>query len=173
MKNDAIIRDFLRWSDDDAAIHAISLRKEALYREILAEKGIQALPGVRELLELLHAQGIPTAIGSSTHRLNITLTLQALGLSDRFTAICSAEDVTKGKPDPQVFLLAAEALHMPPEKCLVLEDAQVGIDAALAAGMKAVGVATTHPAEHLQKTHLTVHRLTELHWDNLLALARL
>jgi beta-phosphoglucomutase-like phosphatase (HAD superfamily) len=74
----------------------------------------------------------------------------------------SAEDVTHGKPDPEVFLLAAQKLGMSPNRCVVFEDAHVGIEAARAAGMKVVGVATTHPADALQGADRVVRQLDEL-----------
>jgi beta-phosphoglucomutase family hydrolase len=164
MKNEWILPNLLNWTQDPAQINRLSLRKEELYRDIIRERGIEALPGVRELLDLLHAKGIPAVIGSSTHRLNITTTLDSLGLGHRFAAICSAEDVTMGKPDPQIFLQAAQKINRPPAACVVFEDAQVGIDAALAGGMKAVGVATTHPLGTLRGSHRQVNRLTEVDW---------
>jgi HAD superfamily hydrolase (TIGR01509 family) len=164
MKNEWILPNLLNWTHDLAEIHRLSLRKEELYREIIRERGIEPLPGVRDLLDLLHEKGVPAVIGSSTHRLNITTTLDSLRLGHRFAAICSAEDVTMGKPAPQVFLLAAQKINRPPAGCVVFEDAQVGIDAALAGGMKAVGVATTHPLGTLRGPHRQVHRLTEVDW---------
>lgn len=170
MKNETILPNLLGWSHDPEEIRRLSLRKEELYREIILEKGIKALPGVPELLAMLSDLGIPAAIGSSTHRLNIMTTLRVLGLEHRFAAICSAEDVTLGKPDPQIFLLAAKSIHRAPEHCVVFEDAQVGIDAGLKGGMKVIGVATTHPKSELQGPHWTVNRLTEVTWEKLASL---
>jgi beta-phosphoglucomutase-like phosphatase (HAD superfamily) len=70
--------------------------------------------------------------------------------------------VTRGKPDPEVFLLAAQRIGVPPARCVVFEDAQVGIQAARAGGMKVIGVATTHPAATLRSADRVVHRLDEL-----------
>ena len=85
-----------------------------------------------------------------------------MGLRHYFQAIVAAEDVTCGKPDPQAFLLAARGLGARPARCVVFEDSQVGIEAALAAGMKVVAVASTHPPETLQQAHRVVRRLDEL-----------
>lgn len=170
MKNEWILPNLLGWAHEPEAISRLSLRKEELYRDIMRERGIEALPGVRTLLDLLHEKGIPAVIGSSTHRLNITTTLDALGLAHRFADICSAEDVTVGKPDPQVFLLAAQKINRSPRQCIVFEDAQVGIDAALAGDMKAIGVATTHPLGTLRGAHREVERLTAVNWAFLQAL---
>jgi beta-phosphoglucomutase-like phosphatase (HAD superfamily) len=169
MKNEAIIPAILGWSRDPAEITRLSLRKEVLYREVIRERGIEPLPGVRPFLESLSEAGIPRVIGSSTHRLNITASLKLLGLDGFFSRpgsteplIVSAEDVDRGKPDPQVFLLAAARIGMPPERCVVFEDAPMGVEAALAGGMKAVGVASTHGGNVLAKAHLVVRRLDDL-----------
>ncbi len=121
MKNEVIIPGLLDWTRDRAEISALSLRKEALYREIVRERGIAALPGVEAWLGRLRAAGIPCAIASSTHRENITVTLDVLGLKDFFSALVTAEDVTKGKPDPEVFLTAAKRLDVAPARAVVFE----------------------------------------------------
>lgn len=168
MKNEVIIPGILGWTDDEAEIKRLSLRKEVLYREVIRERGIEPLPGVRPFLESLAAAGIPRVIGSSTHRLNITTSLELLGLAPFFTQdapcdrIISAEDVKRGKPDPEVFLLAARRIGVKPARCVVFEDAPMGIEAALAGGMKAVGVAGTHGNAVLAKAHRVVKRLDEL-----------
>jgi beta-phosphoglucomutase family hydrolase len=161
-KNEFIIPQLLRWTENDDEISRISLRKEALYREIVKEQGLEPLPGVSGWLENLHAAGVPSAVGSSTHRENIETALEILGLRDCFAHIVSAEDVSHGKPHPEVFLKAAEKLAYPPSQCVVFEDAHVGIEAARNAGMKVIAVATTHPLEELSEADLAVQRLDEL-----------
>ena len=162
-KNEFIVPEILRWTTDPAEIVTISLRKEALYREVVADRGIDALPGVRPWLERLRDAGVPCAIGSSTHRANIDLSLGLIGLREFFAHIVSAEDVTRGKPDPQVFLTAAARIDRAPARCVVFEDAFVGLTAARAGGMKCVAVATTHTPEELRPaSDRVVHRLDEL-----------
>jgi beta-phosphoglucomutase family hydrolase len=162
MKNEKIIPELLRWTSDPQEIRRLSLRKEALYREIVRAEGIAPLAGVVGWLNRLRDASVPCAIASSTHRENITCTLGVLGLEKFFAAIVSAEDVTHGKPDPEVFLMAARKIGVPAKRCVVFEDAHVGIEAARAAGMKVIGVATTHPAETLQDADRVVHHLDEL-----------
>jgi beta-phosphoglucomutase family hydrolase len=170
MKNEFIIPNLLNWSSRLEEIRELSLRKEALYREILIEWGIRALPGVAECLGELSKRRIPCAIGSSTHRLNIDTILSVLGLEDCFAAIVTAEDVSRGKPDPEVFLTAAGRIGVDPSRCVVFEDALVGIEAAHRGGMKVVAVATTNRIETLKGADLAVHRLDELSVDQLAAL---
>lgn len=169
-KNEWIIPNLLHWTDDVAEITRLSLRKEALYRDIVVEKGLEALPGVHTFLERLRDGGVPTCIGSSTHRLNIDTILHVLGFEGLFGGIVTAEDVSHGKPDPEVFLKAAAKTGRPPECCIVFEDAFAGIEAARAGGMKVVGVATTHPASALTMTDRVVARLDELTVSDLEAL---
>ena len=149
-KNDIIIPDILGWKVSALEVARLGRRKEELYRQVLREQGIAPLPGVRELLVALKSAGIPCAVGSSTERLNIDMIMAGIGLGAYFNAIVSADDTTRGKPDPQVFLFAAERIGVPPEYCAVFEDAFAGLEAARAGGMKGIGVATTHPAEKLR-----------------------
>jgi len=161
-KNEFIIPNILRWEDDPAKVRQLSLRKEELYREIVLEKGLEPLPGVRTWLARLAAAAVPCAIGSSTHRRNIEVSLDVLGLRGFFREIVSAEDVSHGKPDPEVFLKAAEKISVPPNRAVVFEDAHVGIEAAHRAGMRVIAVATTNPLAELGKADLAVERLDEL-----------
>jgi HAD superfamily hydrolase (TIGR01509 family) len=161
-KNEFIIPTILEWTTEAAEIRRISLRKEALYREIVAEWSLEALPGVRTWLERLRDAGVPCAIGSSTHRANIDLSLGLIGLAEFFTGVVTAEDVSHGKPDPEVFVKAAASIDRAPAQCVVFEDALVGIEAARRGGMKVVGVATTHPAAEISAADRVVHRLDEL-----------
>jgi beta-phosphoglucomutase family hydrolase len=170
MKNTFIIPELLKWAEAPEDVHRLSLRKEELYRELVVEHGIVPLPGVTQWLDELRRYGIPCAIGSSTERRNIDTILNVLGIGHYFSAVVSADDVSHGKPDPEVFLTAAQRIGCDPAYCVVFEDALVGIEAAHRAGMKAVGVATTNPIELLSAADLAVHRLDELSVERLTAL---
>lgn len=169
-KNQWIIPNLLKWSEDPAEIERLGYRKEELYREIIRGRGIEALPGVRELLAFFKEKGIPCVVGSSTPRINVETIMDALGVREYFSGICAAEDVTRGKPDPEVFLKAAAKIDRKPERCVVFEDAHYGIEAALAGGMKAVAVGTTHPLDSFTGADIKVHRLSDLDYKQLLAL---
>ena len=162
MKNEVIIPELLRWTNVPTEIRILSLRKEAIYREVVREQGMTALPGVETWLRTLRDEGIPCAIASSTHRENITTTLEVLGLEEFFSAIVTAEDVKRGKPDPEVFLTAARRIGVEPADAVVFEDALVGITAAHAAGMRAVAVTTTEREDALVHADWVVNRLDEL-----------
>ena len=117
---------------------------------------------MKEWLQRLADGGVPCVIGSSTHRLNIEVSLEIIHLAEYFADIVSAEDVTHGKPAPDVFLKAASKIHRDPQVCVVFEDAHVGIQAARNAGMKVVAVATTNPLHDLGEADLAVERLDQL-----------
>ena len=161
-KNEVIIPELLGWTAMPVEIRILSLRKEAIYREVVREQGMTALPGVEPWLRMLRDEGIACAIASSTHRENITTTIEVLGLEEFFSAIVSAEDVKRGKPDPEVFLTAAQQLDVEPGDAVVFEDALVGIAAAQAAGIRVVAVATTEPKEKLAHADWIVDRMDEL-----------
>jgi len=162
MKNEYIIPELLGWTTIPTEIRILSLRKEALYREVVREQGLTALSGVDTWLRALQAENIPCIIASSTHRENITTALGVLGLEGFFADMVTAEDVKRGKPDPEVFLTAAQRIGVEPVDAVVFEDALVGIAAAHAAGMRVVAVATTEPHDKLTHADWIVNRLDEL-----------
>ncbi len=142
MTNPSIFR---RLKGDDITVEEMkrySDLKEECYRDV-ARGHIKLMKGVREVLDALTAHGVTLAIGSSGVLPNLQLTVHECGLDGRFAAIASLEDITHGKPDPEVFLVAAKKCGIDPGRAVVFEDAPVGIQAAKAAGMYAVGVMTT------------------------------
>jgi beta-phosphoglucomutase len=140
---------------------SLDTRKEALFREIL-RKDFPAMPGAVELIDALAADGFAIAVGSSGPPENIELTLEKLGCGDKVNARVTGADVERGKPDPQVFQLAAERLGMRPERCAVVEDAVHGIEAARRAGMKSIALTGTADREQLSAADLVVDSLGEL-----------
>jgi beta-phosphoglucomutase family hydrolase len=158
-RNDEILRTYFGDDITPERITRISLDKEEQYREMVRSRGIDALPGVRRLLHQLKAGGWRQAVASSAPPLNLDVIFAALGVADCFDAVVSAEEVERGKPDPQIFLAAAAKVQTPPARCIVIEDAPAGTEAARRAGMRAVGVLTTHA--HLE-ADLVVRSLDEL-----------
>ena len=139
-KNDRILPGWLGPGADAGRIRRVGDAKEAEYRRLASVHGLTALPGASSWVRRLHAQGWQQAIASSAPGENVGVMLRALALDGMFEAIVSAEDVTRGKPDPQVFLAAAERLGVPRDRCIVVEDAAVGVQAARSAGMRCIGV---------------------------------
>jgi HAD superfamily hydrolase (TIGR01509 family) len=148
MTNPSIFRRLLGDSISPDQIQHYSDLKEECYRD-LARGKIHLMNGVRPVLDSLTAHGVKLAIGSSGVRPNLELTVTECELDGRFAAIASLEDITRGKPDPQVFLVAAAKSGALAVRSVVFEDAPVGIQAAKAAGMYAVALTTTHPASAL------------------------
>ncbi len=147
----------------DEQIRELDARKEAHFRRIISSC-FPEMPGARKLLKDLHQSGFKLALGSSGPPENVYLVLEKLDARPLFEAIVTGMDVTRGKPDPQVFLLAAARLGLPPARCVVIEDAPVGIQAARAAGMTAVGLASTgRTRESLAEADLVVDSLEALH----------
>jgi beta-phosphoglucomutase len=136
----------------DSQIAELGHRKEEYYKAA-ARHGVDLLPGVRDLLMALKDNGVRQAIGSSAPLGNVDLIVSLTGTAEFFQAIVSSEDTTRGKPDPQVFLIAAERLGIAPAKCVVFEDAIAGVQAAKAGGMKCVAVHFVghHPVEKLRE----------------------
>ncbi len=145
-RNEEIVRDFLKFDRPQTEIAQIMWAKEERYRAILRERGLPLLPGVEHWLKTLRADGWRNAIVTSAPRLNVEATLFATHLDLWVDTIVCAEDVINGKPHPEPFLLAADRLGVAPADCLVVEDAPAGLNGARAAGMKTIGVLTTHAA---------------------------
>jgi beta-phosphoglucomutase len=139
-RNDSVIPGWLGAATSPERIQRIGNAKEELYRQLIRERGITALPGVSDWLRRLHEQGWLQAIASSAPRPNVEVVLDALAASNAFETIVSADDVQRGKPDPEVYLTAARRLGVLPARCIVVEDAAAGILGARNAGMRSVGV---------------------------------
>jgi beta-phosphoglucomutase len=151
-RNPEIIHQLFGTHYDEAELAELGDRKEEYYKAE-ARRGVELLPGVRVLLEGLHAAGFLQAIGSSAPRGNLDLILSLTRTTPFFQAVVSMEDTQRGKPDPQVFLVAAERLAVPPPRCLVMEDAVAGVQAAKAGGMKCIAVTFVghHPEDSLRR----------------------
>jgi beta-phosphoglucomutase family hydrolase len=159
LRNDLILREIL--GDVPAEdLRRLSERKEALFRQHAAGQ-ITPLPGAVELVRRSRERGRRTALVTSTPRANIDFVLEQVGLTGAFDTIVTAEDVSRGKPDPEGFLLAARRLGVPPERCLVIEDAPGGIEGARRAGMHSLAVTTTHPREALSSADAVVDSLND------------
>ena len=151
-RNPEIIRAVFDAKASDEETAKLGERKEVKYRAAARRAGVELLPGAETLLRGLRELGWPQAIASSAPRANLEMILDLTGTHEFFAAVVSAEDTQRGKPDPQVFQLAAERLGMPAERCVVFEDAVAGVEAARAARMNCVAVRFVghHPAEKLK-----------------------
>lgn len=141
-----ILRARLGPEVSDEEIRALALEKDALYREMYGPYR-RAIEGLDQLVTGARNRGVKLAVATSAPPLNIVFTLDELDLRARFDTVVGAADVAHGKPHPDVFLKAAERLGVDPADCIVFEDAPMGVEAARRAGMRAVVITTTLPAE--------------------------
>jgi len=143
-------------SYSEAEKEEMAARKNAIYRDLLKDLSpADILPGVLPVLRNLREHRVKIAIGSSSK--NAGPILNAIGLAGYFDAVVDGTHIVRSKPDPEVFALAGERLGIPPEQCLVVEDAEAGVDAGLAAGMAvlAVGSAISHPEATMKAEDLS------------------
>jgi beta-phosphoglucomutase len=148
-KNEEILAEL--WPSLDAAgAHAVALEKEALYRS-LYRPHLEALPGLLAFLDALEAKGLALAVATAAPPENWSLVLDGLGLRKRFRAVVGAADVKRGKPFPDLFLAAAQAVGAEPGECVAFEDAVLGVQAAVAAGMPTAGLTTTQTEAALRQ----------------------
>lgn len=141
------------------AVAQIDADKEAVFRDLLVVD-FPAMDGAAELIDELAEAGYRLAVGSSGPPENVELVLDSLNRRSAFQAAVSGMDVTQGKPHPQVFLTAAERLGLPPHRCVVIEDAPAGVEAAVRAGTQCIGFASRgHTFAELHRAHLRVASL--------------
>ena len=143
-RNDTVLRDIFGMGYADENIARVADRKEASYRQLVRERGIQPLPGVMRWLTYLRENGWQQAVASAAPRANVEAIVDALHIRNYFAALTSAEDVTRGKPDPQVYVLAAQRVGATPSRSIVIEDAPAGTEGARRAGMACIGVLSSH-----------------------------
>jgi HAD superfamily hydrolase (TIGR01509 family) len=146
-RNDSIIPRWLGTASTPERIERIGNAKEEMYRSLIRRNGISPLPGVAHWVHRLHKEGWLQAIASAAPRANIDAVLDALSATHIFQGVVSAEDVHRGKPDPEVYLTAASRIGVSPGRCIVVEDAVAGVEGARRAGMRSIGV--SHNGKHL------------------------
>lgn len=154
--------------------HARFLADKSAAYDTLTAGGVPAFPGAVALVGALAARGVPLAVVSGALRHEIERILAAHGILDRFRIVVAAEDVRRCKPDPEGYLLGfemlrAQGLVAAAERCVVIEDSPAGIEAALGAGMRVVGVAHSAPLAELHRAHLRVPRIADLDVDRVLS----
>lgn len=144
-RSDEALRYYFGDSISAKKIDEIIIAKEQCYREMVSTQGIILAPGAQDWLIKLKSQGWYQVLATSAPLLNVEAILAVIDIGHFFDAIVAGEDVPKGKPDPAVFYTAANKVSVPTHRCIVLEDAPVGIEAAHRAGMPVIGILSTHP----------------------------
>jgi len=160
MNNEQTLTGILGRPPETSFLQESSDHKEDIFRKSI-HGHIELYPGVRKLLQELQRAGVRQAIASSAPQENIDALVNEFNMASFFQAIVSGCEL-KSKPDPATFLLAAERLGVKPQRCVVIEDALHGIEAARRAGMKCIAVATTNPVDLLSPADLVVERISEL-----------
>ena len=155
-------------SDDQIA--EIDAEKEAAYRDSVTED-FPAMPGARDLINALKGADFKIALASSGPAANVMLAVRMMKLQPFLSTVVSGADVTKGKPDPEIFLKAAKNCGVAANRCVVIEDSEFGVQAAKAAGMGCLGLLSTgHEASELEGADRVVESLEDLTPDDLRAL---
>ncbi|MBN1764821.1 MAG: HAD family phosphatase [Sedimentisphaerales bacterium] len=161
MQNSQILPMLAKKELSPEEINRMSWDKEESYRHLIKGK-LKLLPGVQELLDDLKNHGFKIAVGSSTPRENIDLMLEETQTLPYFDALIASGDVKNSKPAPDTFLAAAAKINLPPDRCVVVEDAIAGVQAGKAAGMHVIAVTTTRKREELQQADIIVDSMNEL-----------
>jgi beta-phosphoglucomutase len=144
-----VIPKFMPHVQDPDRIMELGMQKEAVYRELYGPH-IRALPGLQDFLQEVYDAGIPIALATAADAKNINFTLEGLGIRHFFQAITGSEEVQRGKPSPDVFLISAQKIKADPGHCIAFEDTDPGIRSALSAGMKVIALETTHRQQELE-----------------------
>jgi beta-phosphoglucomutase len=153
---------------DKSQALSVGLEKEAIYRELYAEHR-EATKGLIPFLELAKSKNIPMVVGTSAPKENVVFTLDGLDLRKYFVGVVDDSMVTKGKPEPEVYLKCAEMIKREPQRCIVFEDALSGIKAGQRAGAKVIALATSHEREELS-ADLIIDDFSQLKWEQVEAL---
>ncbi|KAL5552078.1 hypothetical protein UlMin_002254 [Ulmus minor] len=161
MKNEQAISEVLCWSRDPAQLRRMAARKEEIFQAL--QGGIYRLrAGSKEFVNVLMHYKIPMALVSTRPRKTLENAIGTIGIGEYFNVIVAAEDVHRGKPDPEMFVYAAQLLKFIPERCIVFGNSNQTVEAAHDAKMKCVAVASKHPVYELAAADLVVRRLDEL-----------
>jgi len=157
-----ILADVLRARNMNLSVPDLIKEKDAELVKLMEGK-LRPIRNSLELIGFLQRKGLKTAIATSSHRFKMDLELRELGIEDLFKVKISGDDVTKGKPDPQIYLIAAERLGVRPEECAVIEDSAFGIRSAKSAGMYAIALRSPNSAgQDLSKADMVVDDLGEV-----------
>ncbi|KDN53921.1 HAD family hydrolase [Flavobacterium seoulense] len=167
--NGYIMSHFFKRPVKGEELRKLEDEKESMFREIYKDC-VETIPHYLAFLDKLKARNFKTAVATSAPRANLDLIISALKIEDKMDSMLSSEDVSHHKPDPEVYLKSAQIVGVPPSKCIVFEDSFSGVSAALNAGMKVVGVLSTHTKEELPPCDFYINDYSEVNVDKLLTL---
>ena len=136
-------------------------RYDEIVRQVMQEE-LEPQPGVRELIQACVERGLPKAVASSSLHMWVDLKLNAIGLTGAFDAVLGGDDVTRGKPEPDIYIKAAESLGVPPAECIAIEDSPIGIAAAASSGAYTIAVRTEYTRNlDVSRAHTILETLEE------------
>lgn len=161
MKIEQAISEVLCWSRDPSELRRLASRKEEIYQRLQGDI-YRLRSGSREFVDVLIAYEIPMALVSTRPRKTLEAAIRDIGIEGVFSVIVAAEDVHRGKPDPEMFIYAAQLLKFIPERCIVFGNSNLTVEASHDARMKCVAVASKHPVYELGAADLVVRHLDEL-----------
>lgn len=166
-----VFADVLPEIGNPVSIEEAVSRKREIYFELIKGK-MKMLPGVSTLIEDLRKRGIKQAVASGATKIEVEAILKEFGIREIFGAVVACEDVSRGKPDPEPFVAAAELLGADPKYCVVIEDGEYGVRAAKSVGMKAVAVLNTQTREELAAADIITESLETVDAETVISLFR-
>lgn len=164
--NSYILSHFLQRKIEGIELSLLEDEKESLFRKIY-EPHIDPIKGIVQFLDELYANSVKLGVATSAPLANLDLILSKVPLRDKMGSIMASEHVTKHKPDPEVYLTSAKNLAVSPDQCVVFEDSFSGISAGLNAGMKVVGVLTSHTKDELPPCSFYIKDYSELSFEKI------
>ncbi|DBA99287.1 TPA: hypothetical protein ACH3X3_011897 [Trebouxia sp. C0006] len=173
MKSEQAIQEVFCWSRNPMEVRRLTARKEEIYRQLLGDRTPLIPSGVRQLMEVLGKHQVPVAVACSAPEARVQPVLETTGLWPALEAVVTAEDVYRGRPDPEAYLLAAQKLQRPPVRCVVIGNSNQSVEAARECGMACVVVAGRNPLYELTAADLVVRQLEEISLVNLKQLFQL
>lgn len=173
MKAEQAIQEVLCWSRNPVEVRRMAARHETVYQELLGDRKPVVMAGVHKLLDTLHKHNVPVALVSTAPEARVHRILSETGVANEFETVVCAEDVYRGRPDPEGFLYASQRISRPPARCVVVGNSNNSIEAAREVGMQCVTVAGRTPVYELSAADLVVRQLEELSFVNLKQLFRM
>ena len=164
--NSYILSHFLKRKIEGEELLQLEQEKEGLFRKIY-EPNVEPISGLVEFINNLKNNGAKLGVATSAPYANLELILNKVPIREILRSIMAREDVKKHKPDPEVYLTSAKNLGISPDQCIVFEDSFSGVSAALNAGMKVVGVLTSHTKEELPPCNLYIDDYKDLSYDTI------
>jgi len=167
--NKAALKEVFKKEFSPEEADRLGEEKEAIYRE-LHQKDMEPVKGLVPFLQMLKQSNVATAVATNAPVSNLNFTLERINIRQYFDELIDATMVKEGKPNPEIYLKAAEKLNMSTDRCIVMEDSITGVEAGLKANMKVVALTTTHNVEELAHTNLVIDSFEDLTLEKLTAL---